>query len=164
MPVTEICDSVPDIGHRLAIRNLSNDDFIERYASGTLRKNKRLGMAYKSQLYCERVAFEFGYGFEMLPATRVNIGTAITCGDCHAISECGWHCDRLIETNVFSDKFEVCHIVADGSGGKNASLGKREGIGVYVKSTSAKFIPSGHIVFAIIAFEENGQWKCINPC
>ena len=130
----------------IAIRTQCADDFIEQHASGTLRKNKRLGMAHRDQYLHERAAYEFGYAFECLPATRVTVGKAKTEGDCKPLTEVGWHCERYLARNVFpQDKFEVAYIQVDEGGHR------REGVGLVVTQTSAGWIPHHHVVFAIIA-------------
>lgn len=143
------------------------DEWIENHASGTLRKNKRIGMSWVNQYYTERFAYEFGWAFEVLPSTRMNFGQAITVGDCSAITECGWHCDRIMELDIFGDEFEVKYIKAQGGFGKNVNPeAEREGIGIIVKKTSAPFVPKNHIVFAIIAElnKETKTLKARNPC
>lgn len=130
---------------RTAIRTMSEPDWIERHASGTLRKNKRIGFAYRTQYLDERVAYEFGYGFQILPRSQITFGDPISEGNCSAITEAGWHIERFIETNIFGDFAEAKYI--------NASFRDKveEGVGIIIRETSAPWIPSGHIIFSIIA-------------
>lgn len=147
---------------RFEIRKLSEEEFIEHHASGTLRKNKTLGMNVKSHYLHERVAYEFGYHFECLPERFVSWGEARSEGDCKAITEAGWHIERYANICLFpGDKIECKHInVTD----ENIT---REGIGIVVRETSAPWIPRGYIVFAIITeyseFEDKYK-DAINPC
>jgi hypothetical protein len=53
--------------HRDQIRNMPEEEWIDKHASGTLRKNKRIGFSYRAQYLNERVAYEFGWGFQILP-------------------------------------------------------------------------------------------------
>ena len=167
-PLKEVYDSLPpSLKRRVDQRHMKADDWIESHASGTLRKNKRIGMAWTNHYYTERFAYEFGWGFEVLPSTRVNFGQAITAGDCSAITECGWHCERIMQMDIFGDEFEVKYIKAQGGFGKNAKPDvEREGVGLVVRKTSAPFVPKGHLVFAIIAElnKETGVWEAENPC
>ena len=146
---------------RLNLRTMSEEAWIEKHASGTLRKNKRVGFSYRMQYLTERVAYEFGYGFEILPRSQITFGDAITEGECHPITEAGWHIERYIETNVFGDRVEAKYIHA-----AYRDNSQREGVGMVVRETSATWIPAGHIVFAIVA-EFNPylkEWEsAINP-
>lgn len=139
----------------VALRSMSSGDWIDRYASGTLRKNKRLGMSWRSQYLEERIAWEFGWEFECVPRSRIEWGDAITEGDCHSVTEAGWHIDRYIERSVFpEDYFECKHITV--SYGDDTT---RRGLGIIVRQTSAAFVPRGHIVFAIVAEYADDAWK-----
>lgn len=146
---------------RLAIRNLSEDEWIEKHGSGTLRKNKRIGFTYRTQYLAERVAYEFGYGFQILPRSQITFGDPITEGDCHSITECGWHIERYMELDIFGDKVQAKYIHAS-----FRDETKKEGVGIIVRETSAPWLPAGHIVFAIVA-EFNPytkEWEdAINP-
>lgn len=132
---------------RINQRIMKDDEWILNHASGTLRKNKKLGMAWKSQYLEERVCYEFGWGFECQPKSRVTFGDAISEGDSHSVTEAGWHIERYIEMNIFpEDRYECKFINVEYSDGT-----KKEGIGMIARETSAKFIPSGHILFSIVA-------------
>lgn len=140
------------IGNAIEARSLNPQDWIDRHASGTLRKNARLSFSWSSQYRVERVAWEFGWGFEMLPKTRVTFNTPITYGDCRAVTESGWHIERCIERNMWmNDQYEAKYIIVEGGGGKGEAKGRREGVGLLLKKTSAVWLPRGYIVFAIIA-------------
>lgn len=147
---------------RVSIRNMSADDMINNHLSGTLRKNKKLGMAWKSQYLEERIAYEYGWEFECQPKSRVMFGDSYTEGDCHSITEAGWHIERYIELSIFpEDKYECKYINVEYSDGT-----KKEGIGIIIRETSSNWIPQGHIVFTIIAEynTQKDQWeKANNP-
>jgi hypothetical protein len=162
VPLDESIAACPPLSKRVKIRMMSADDFIEMHASGTLRKNKRLGMVWREQYLVERVAYELGWGFQCLPRSRVTFGDAYTEGDEKAITEAGWHIERYIELSIFpEDRFEAKYITVEHKDGS-----KREGIGIIVRETSASFIPAGHIAFAIVAeFDaaKNGWQHAENP-
>lgn len=154
--------SLPDFDNssfdlRVKVRTMSEDDFIENHSSGTLRKNKRLGFHYKKQYLHERIAFDFGYGFEAIPESRINWGQPITEGDCSAITEAGWFIDRYQFFAFPGDTFEAkyLHVSAENEP-------PREGPGIIIRKTSASYIPSSHVVFAIIA-EVNSKDHCYYP-
>jgi hypothetical protein len=132
---------------RRAVRNLTDDQFIERHASGTLRKNKRLGFCWRDQYLAERAAFEFGFEFAVVARSRIMTGDPYTEGDCHAITEAGWHIERYITLSVWPDDAYVARYIyveqSDGS--------RREGIGIVVERTSAAFVPRGHVAYALVA-------------
>ncbi|MCC6807335.1 MAG: hypothetical protein IT381_07915 [Deltaproteobacteria bacterium] len=132
---------------RVELRALEADAFVERHASGTLRKNKRLGMAWRDQYLVERTAWEFGWVFECLPRSRVTFGDAFTEGDNKALTEAGWHIERYIELSAFpEDRFETKYITVE-----YKDDAKKEGVGIIVRQTSAAFVPSGHVLFAIVS-------------
>lgn len=142
---------------RISQREKSENDWINDQGSGTLRKNKKLGMAYKSQYLEERIAYEFGWEFECHPRSKVMFGDAFTEGDSSAVTEAGWHIERYITLSVFTeDVFECKYINVEYKDGS-----KREGIGIIVRKTSAEWIPKGHIVLAIVAEfdDEKKEWK-----
>jgi hypothetical protein len=107
------------------------------------------------------VAWEFGYEFEMLAKTYVVFNDPISAGDCKASTESGWHIERMIERSMFpGDIFEVKYIIAEKSAGKGGPTGRREGLGVLVKQTSAQWVPKGNLIFAFILMydPETHQW------
>ena len=143
---TKIAPSASVATHDLIVlRAMPQPEWIERYASGTLRKSTRLGMNTRMHYLNERAAFEFGYGFEVLPTSRVLFGVVQAEGDCKAITELGWHCERLQATRRWAeDEFEPKYIVVD-----DRSDFRREGVGIVVWQTSADWVPRAHLVFAI---------------
>ena len=163
LPISDDVRNSPALKRRIEIREMNAEDFVERFASGTLRKNKRVGMAWKKQYLEERVAFEFGWEFKCTPRTYVQFGDANTEGDTKSLTETGWHIDRLMSLSVFpEDRFETKHLYIEYPDGT-----KLHGVGVVLRSTSAPFIPDGHLVWAIIAEVDalrNDYKKAQNPC
>ncbi len=156
-PVTDVVRNSPALEKRLQIREMSAESWVERYASGTLRKNKRLGMAWHNQYLVERVSFEFGWEFGLQPRSRVTFGDAFTEGDVPSITEAGWHIDRYLELSVFpEDRLECKYLQVE-----YADASKIEGIGMVLRETSAAWIGKGNLVFAIVApFDPLNQvWK-----
>jgi hypothetical protein len=147
VPVDDSVLASPALARLLAIRTMEAEAFVEKHASGTLRKNRRLGMVWREQYLEERVAYEFGWEFQCLPRSRVTFGDAYTEGDVSAITEAGWHIERYIELLPFpEDKLETKYVNVEYKDGST-----REGIGMIVRQTSAPWVPGGHIVFAIVA-------------
>lgn len=147
---------------RMMLRANTAEVFIDEHGSGTLRKNKRLGMAWKQQYLEERVAFEFGWEFECLPRTRITTGVAMSEGDNKSVTEAGWHADRLITLSLFPrDVYTVCYLIVEYQDGT-----RREGIGVTC-DTDVSFVPEGYVVFAILAefSAATKEWlPAVNPC
>jgi hypothetical protein len=143
-PVLAACEPLHGL---VGLRQMDADAFVERHASGTLRKNKRIGMVWREQYLHERAAYEFGWAFECLPRSRVTFGDAYTEGDVKPLTEAGWHIERYITMSVFpEDRFEAKYLNVEYKDGA-----AREGVGMVVRQTSAAFVPGGHIVFAIVA-------------
>lgn len=160
VPVSAEVRGSPALKARLAVREMSADSWIDAHASGTLRKNKRLGFAWRDQYLRERTAFEFGWAFICVPRTRVEWGTPITEGDNSAITEAGWHIDRMLALWPYpEDYFEVKHLTIELEG-KTA-----RGIGLIVRSTSASWVPAGNIICGVIAeYDDAKGWLEATPC
>ena len=134
------------IQKRIKMRTMSAESWIENHGSGTLRKNKKIGFAWQKQYNAERIAYEFGYIFEICPKTRVLFNDPITECDCKAITEAGWFIERYLELSVFpEDYFETKYIIVEEPDGT-----RREGIGIIVRETSFQVAP-GNFIFAIVA-------------
>lgn len=149
VPISQEVLHSPALKRRVWARVMPGEDFIEKHASGTLRKNSRY-MAHGEHRGHERVAFEFGYGFENMPATRVELGQAISEGDIKALTEIGWHMEKLVHTWPFpEDKFQIAHIRVSDPGAPNGVT--RSGIGILVHQTSYPYLPKHHFIFAILS-------------
>lgn len=145
VPLSDAVLNSPAMSKLVSQRLMSAEDWIDRHASGTCRKNSRLGFAWKHQYLHERTAWEFGYVFDTAPTTRVTTGIPMSEGDCKPLTEAGWHIDRLLSRNPFpEDVYDLAYIQV-------ASDPPREGVGVVLKETSASFVPPGHTVYGIIA-------------
>lgn len=152
----------PGFGARVAMRMMPMDVFIATKASGTLRKNAAIGMNTTSHALHERVAYEFGYGFEALPERFVTWGEARSEPDCKPLTEAGWHIERYASVCLFpGDEVEAKYIIAEIDGVR------REGAGLIVRVTSVPWLPRGYVVFAIIAEYSPAEGRflpAINPC
>jgi hypothetical protein len=142
----------------LKIRNINENDFIENHGSGTLRKAKRLGTAYKSLYKEERVAYDFGWEFKVVPNSRITYNDAIAEGDCHSFTEACWHAERYLMKNPFEedDIYEFKYIIVEECEGC-----RYEGIGLICRQTNAQYIGDGNTLFCIIAEYDNEkkEWK-----
>ncbi len=132
---------------RATVRDLSDGAWIDRHASGTLRKAKSIDFSWRSMYLEERTAYEWGWGFVIVPKSRVIFGDPIIESDCRPLTEACWHIERYLTLNPFpdSDKLEAKYIKVE------SKHEKKEGIGMVLRHTSADWIPEGHIVYAIIA-------------
>lgn len=143
------------------VRTMSKEKFIKKHASGTLRKNTKLGLKTYSQYLEERIAYEFGWEFQTDYATRVTVGPAMSEGDVKGSTELGWHAERYLNTRVFKeDKVAVKYITYEDREGNI-----REGNGIIIEETSFN-LPNGYIVFAIIQEWDNNknEWlEAVNP-
>lgn len=151
----------PALRRRLAVRQMTAEAWIDRHASGTLRKNARLGFAWREQYLGERAAFEFGWAFVCVPRSRVTWGTPVTEGDNHAITEAGWHIDRMLTLWPYpEDVFEVKYSYIA------YETGMVEGVGLVLRQTSAAWVPQGYLICALVAEydEKLKTWKETTPC
>lgn len=147
VPIDAAVAECPGLARLVALRRMDADAFIEQHASGTLRKNKRIGMVWREQYLHERAAYELGWAFECLPRSRVTFGDAYTEGDVKPLTEAGWHIERYLQLSMFpEDQFEAKYLNVEYKDGST-----REGVGMVCRQTSAAFVPAGHLVFAIVA-------------
>lgn len=147
VPIDPAVLACPALARIVGVRTMDADAFVEKHASGTLRKNKRVGMVWREQYLHERAAYEFGWAFECLPRSRVTFGDAYTEGDVKPLTEAGWHIERYIELCPFpEDQLEAKYLNVEYKDGTT-----REGVGMVMRQTSATFVPGGHLVFAIVA-------------
>lgn len=133
---------------RRKLRLLSDNEFIDRHASGSLRKAHQLGLATRELYLHERVAYEYGWGFDIAPATRVTVGRAVMEGDCRPLTEACWHYERLLFMNPLpdADRYQIAYIRHEPAAGP-----AREGVGIVLVSTLSDWLPEHHCVFAIVA-------------
>lgn len=144
---------------RRSLRDMSKDEFIEKYGSGTLRKSKKLGFDIQEAYLQERVRFEFGSGFEIIQRSRVTYSD-IKLVSSPALTELGWHAERMIEMRPFeSDNFVCKQFEVEYADGRI-----KEGAGILVKQTSCAFIPQGYMVLSVVAEKKQGKYlPAINP-
>lgn len=144
---------------RRSLRDMSKDEFIEKWGSGTLRKSKKLGFDIQEAYLQERVRFEFGSGFEIIQRSRVTYSD-IKLVSSQALTELGWHAERMIEMRPFeSDEFVCKQFEVEYADGR-----MKVGAGILVKQTSCAFIPQGFMVFSVVAEKKLGQYlPAINP-
>lgn len=143
--IISIPENISVSKNRLIMRNMFIEEFIETRGSGTLRKNKSVGMNVSSHALHERVAYEFGYPFEAVPERFLTWGEPRSEGDCKPITEAGWHIERYASMCLFpGDEVEAKYLIVEVDGER------REGIGLIIRKTSVPWLPKGYAVFAII--------------
>lgn len=158
--IVEVSDQDLHPSHpRHALRFISKEEFIEKWGSGTLRKSTRLGFNTHETYLQERTKFEFGLGFEIIPSSRVAYSD-IELVSCQGMTELGWHAERMIELRHFESDLFICKkFEVEYSSGV-----KRQGAGILVAQTSAKWIPAGQMVFSIVTENINNKYQpAINP-
>jgi hypothetical protein len=159
---TRIVDMCQDLPPRMtSIRTDSEEAWISAHASGSLRKQRLLGMRYRDLYIHERIAYTLGYGWEVLKTSRVTFNDALAEGDSRPHTEMAWHAERTISLNPYpEDVYQVKYLIIEDEGGK-----RREGVGMILSQTSIPWIPSGSIVLTLISEYKNGHWEpAINPC
>jgi hypothetical protein len=131
--------------------------------SGTLKKNASIGFKHISQLNHEALCQTLGWGFESAPTTYITFNDAITEGDCHSLTEVGWHVDRMLNIHPFDeDVFELKYIIIQDAAGNI----ERQGVGVVLKETSIQWVMGGHLIFALLTEYDlvKQEWTdCVNP-
>lgn len=144
---------------RRSLRDMSKEEFIEKWGSGTLRKSKKLGFDIQEAYLQERVRFEFGSGFEIIQRSRVTYSD-IKLVSSPALTELGWHAERMIEMRPFeSDDFVCKQFEVEYADGR-----MKVGAGIFVKQTSCAFIPQGFMVLSVVAQKKDGKYlSAINP-
>lgn len=140
----------------LSYRKLTKQEWIERHASGTLRKNAALGFNHHEQYIHERVCWEFGDVFVLVPSSRVMYGEPITEGDCKPVTEAGWYIERFI-TKMKSicpdDEFKAVYANIA------SPEGATEGIGILCRQTSAQWVTPNRTLIGIVT-----EYDVVNKC
>lgn len=144
---------------RRLIRDLSQEEFIEKYGSGTLKKSKKLGFDIQEAYLKERTRFEFGQGFECIARSRVTYSD-IKLVSCQGLTELGWHAERMIELRPFESDVFICKQFEV----EYAEGHIKEGAGILVWETTASWIPKGFMILSIVVKKEKGSYQqAINP-
>lgn len=151
--IRQVIDGNPLFAGITTSRFMSRADFVAQHASGTLRKGARIGLNTSNHTTHERIAYEFGWGFESAHTSTITLGPVFSEGDCRAITELGWHGERYITRAYLGDEVAVKYITCERPGEERV-----EGPGIVVTRTSAPFIPKGHLVFAIVAPVKDKQY------
>ena len=154
-----VAEDLPENHSRRVIRTMSQETFIQRYGSGTLGKSARLGFNVYEAYLSERTRFEFGCGFIIVPRSRVTYSD-IKLVPSHALTELGWHAERMIELRPFwSDTFVCKQFEVEFGDGTI-----HEGAGILVAQTSAPWVPNGYMILSIVAPNVGGKYMAaINP-
>ena len=144
---------------RRKIRNMSKEEFIEKFGSGTLRKSKKLGFDIQEAYIQERTRFEFGHGFEIIQRSRVTYSD-IKLVSSASLTELGWHAERMIELRPFESDLFICkQFEIEYADGKMKS-----GAGILVSETSCSWIPNGYMIFCVVSEKKYGKYQnAINP-
>ena len=147
----------------LDLRTMPEDKWIEQYGSTKVRKAKRLGAKYKQKYLKERVAFEFGFNWQIIPASRVLFGDVNSDDESQHMTEALWLTDCYIAKQVFvCDQFEFKYIYIT-----NSDETETEGVGMICRqATNCPWIPDGYILYWIQAEYDKakGEYKeNINP-
>lgn len=148
--------------HILAMRELSMEDFIQKYSSGTLRDSVEYDTGFINIYRHERICWEFGSGFECIPATNILFNTVIAEWDCSEYREALYFFKRMKVRRVFQeDQYEFKYIHITERDGK-----VREVAGIVVKQTTCTWIPKGHLIVAIVSVYDKAKetWSHVeNP-
>lgn len=144
---------------RRTLRDMSKEQFIDLWGSGTLRKSHKLHFDTQEAYLLERVRMEFGAGFEAIQRSRVTYSD-IKLVSCAALTELGWHAERMIELRAFeSDEFVCKQFDVEYANGR-----VRQGAGILVRETSCPWLPKGYMVLSIVTEKHNGVYlDAINP-
>jgi len=146
-------NDLPATHPRRILRDLPQAAFVELYGSGTLRKSARLGFDIQEAYLQERAQLEFGLSFEVVSRSRVTYSD-IKLVPCAALTELGWHAERMVELRPFeSDSFVCKQFEVEYADGQI-----KEGVGILVKSTSASWVPKGSMVLAFVAQRKAGVY------
>jgi hypothetical protein len=147
-------DFLLNIKKRVALRFLSDDEWIEKHASGTLRHSKNLGLNYSDLYFHERIAFEFGATFTSQNKGLVSMSPLVIEGDCHPLTEFGWYVRKYLLHNIFDeDKFVPCKILVSKMGGAD------EGAALVCTHSSAPWLPTNHVIYCMISSLIDGVWQ-----
>lgn len=163
VPMARDILACPSLAERVRIRQLSMDDFVCEFASGTCWKNSAVGMLTRDHSLSDRVHFEFGAGFRLVPLSRVQVGYARSEPDCGPLTESGWYAMRYQSWSCFpGDECRTLYATV-----ANDDDSKTEGVALFVTKTSASWVPAGHAIVAFVTTVDPASHNyrpAENPC
>lgn len=145
---------------RKALIDVCPEHWIATYGSGSLRYAVQEAMRWREMYLEERVALEYGYGFEAIHASRCLIGDALAASNDPGTTETCWWARALryrAQRDSRADKVQVVHArVTDGDGATT------EGIALYLQPDPwPAWLPKDR---KLIAFTTDAQGRGVNPC
>jgi ADP-ribose pyrophosphatase YjhB (NUDIX family) len=156
---------------RRAVIDRIPDQWVREYGSGSLRRAIEEGLRWHEMYLEERAAFEFGYGFEPIKASRVTLGEALASGDDHATTETCWWAralrwradrggfgltsDNLGKPSPQEHRYTVTYAHVSGED-------EREGIAIRLDVTPHPHWLGGDRI--LLAFTTARDGTTVNPC
>ena len=145
---------------REALTTERPEHWIAVHGSGSLRRAVEEGLRWREMYLGERVALEFGYGFEAVPSSRCQIGDALASSDDAATTETCWWARALryrAQRCHRKDAIKVVHArVSDGDGGAE------EGIAIQITpSPWPSWLPRDRKLVALTVGKDG---RTVNPC
>ncbi len=96
----------------------------------------------------EAIAQVLGWEFKTIPSSYVTTGIPMAEGDCPAITEFGWHLDRIQAFGIWgADKYQAGWINVTNQEG----IVEAAGLAIMLVETDISWIPNGNLVYAMIA-------------
>lgn len=137
---------------------MDKQQFIERYASGSLQKAWGLGLSVNDLLYKEYVAFQFGWYFEPIKTSRITQGQVLMEGDSPAHTEYVWHLKRWRHFNT--TVLEPHYLIIEDPDGS-----RREGLGVIARPSVEEraFVPECFSIVALMSEFKDGKFSECHP-
>lgn len=130
------------------------------WGSGSLRRAIEEGLRWNEMYLGERVALEFGYGFEAVPDSRLTIGSAIASSDDSATTETCWWARALRWRSAKAgrkDVVAVLHVtVSDGDGGSESGMAI-----LMTPEPRPSWLPADRKLVAITVGKDG---RTVNPC
>mgnify|MGYP003556521921 FL=1 len=132
--------------------------WIAEHGTGSLRRAREEGMRWHNMYLAERVALEYGYGFDAVNASRITYGEALAEGDDAATTEtCYWA--RALRYRAKRDNKALDYVVC------HATLTEDERIeGIAIRCIPHErphwLAPRFHLV----AFTTDASGCTVNPC
>lgn len=136
------------------------EHWIATYGSGSLRRAVEEGLRWREMYLGERVALEFGYGFEPVQASRCQIGDALASSDDPGTTETCWWARALRYRARRDGRYDVVRVVHARVSGADGDA--QESVAIHLTpSPWPSWLPRDRRLLALTVGKDG---RTVNPC
>lgn len=141
---------------------MSAAEWVDKYATGHLQDLKEMGAKWHSEYLEERCAMDYGYGFRVVPRTKIKTGPPVAEGDSVGHTTLVHLTHRLNLRDIFGDNYKPVYLNV-----QESPLTHIEGLGIVVEHTvRPSWLPEDFVIVSMVAEcdTQKHEWKApVNP-